>query len=75
MCLSVRIRVFMDEKYFAKKIEEKWQKKWAESGAFQAEIDDDHVLLEPGDVLHLKATIPHRWENAAHGPSRMCAPP
>ena len=30
----------MDEKYFAKKIEEKWQKKWAESGAFEAEIDD-----------------------------------
>ncbi len=29
----------MDEKYFAKKIEQKWQKKWAESGAFHAEID------------------------------------
>ena len=40
-------------------------------GRVRFEIDDDHVLLEPGDVLHLKSTIPHRWENAAHGPSRM----
>ncbi len=28
----------MDEKYFAKKIEQKWQQKWADSGAFHAEI-------------------------------------
>jgi len=27
----------MDEKYFAKKIEQKWQQKWAETGAFNAE--------------------------------------
>ncbi len=27
----------MDEKYFAKKIEEKWQKRWAETGYFEAE--------------------------------------
>ena len=29
----------MDEKYFAKKIEQKWQRKWAESGAFEAEAE------------------------------------
>ncbi|HEY0429984.1 MAG TPA: class I tRNA ligase family protein [Pyrinomonadaceae bacterium] len=29
----------MDEKYFAQKIEQKWQKRWAESGAFEAEVD------------------------------------
>lgn len=29
----------MDEKYFAKKIEQKWQRKWAESGAFEVEIE------------------------------------
>ena len=26
----------MNEKYFAKKVEAKWQKKWAETGAFTA---------------------------------------
>ncbi len=29
----------MDEKYFAKKIEQKWQRIWAESGAFHAEAE------------------------------------
>ena len=29
----------MDEKYFAKKIEQKWQRKWAESGAFEVEAE------------------------------------
>src|ERR1044072_4947455 len=28
----------MDEKYFSKKIEEKWQRRWAETGYFNAEI-------------------------------------
>lgn len=40
-------------------------------GRVRFEIDGEHVLLEPGEVLHLKATIPHRWENAAEGPSRI----
>ncbi len=30
----------MDEKYFAKKIEQKWQQKWVESGAFNAEAEE-----------------------------------
>jgi leucyl-tRNA synthetase len=50
----------MDEKYFAKKIEDKWQKKWAESGAFNAEIDDARpkfyqleMLPYPSGNLHM----------------------
>ena len=30
----------MDEKYFAKKIEQKWQRKWADTGAFNAEAEE-----------------------------------
>jgi transcriptional regulator with XRE-family HTH domain len=40
-------------------------------GRVRFEVDGEHILCEPGDVLHLKATVPHRWENAAEGPSRM----
>jgi len=29
----------MDEKYFAQKIEQKWQKRWASNKTFEAEID------------------------------------
>ena len=50
----------MDEKYFAKKIEQKWQKKWAENGAFHAEIDEDRpkfyqleMLPYPSGNLHM----------------------
>lgn len=50
----------MDEKYFAKKIEAKWQKKWAESGAFEVEISDERpkffqleMLPYPSGNLHM----------------------
>ena len=50
----------MDEKYFAKKIEAKWQKKWLESGAFNADIDDEkpkfyqlEMLPYPSGNLHM----------------------
>jgi len=50
----------MDEKYFAKKIEAKWQRKWMESGAFNAEIDDTRpkfyqleMLPYPSGNLHM----------------------
>jgi leucyl-tRNA synthetase len=50
----------MDEKYFAKKIEQKWQQKWAESGAFNAEIEDERpkfyqleMLPYPSGNLHM----------------------
>ncbi len=52
--------IVMDEKYFAKKIEAKWQAKWAESGAFEAEISDEkpkffqlEMLPYPSGNLHM----------------------
>lgn len=50
----------MDEKYFAKKVEQKWQAKWAESGAFNAEAGDERpkfyaleMLPYPSGNLHM----------------------
>ncbi|MEJ7711096.1 MAG: class I tRNA ligase family protein [Pyrinomonadaceae bacterium] len=50
----------MDEKYYAEKIEEKWQKRWVESGAFEAEADaakERFYCLEmppyPSGFLHM----------------------
>ena len=50
----------MDEKYFAKKIEQKWQRIWAEGGAFHAEMDDERpkfyqleMLPYPSGNLHM----------------------
>ncbi|MGI8670490.1 MAG: leucine--tRNA ligase, partial [Aridibacter sp.] len=50
----------MDEKYFAQKIERKWQKRWAERGTFEAEIVDDkekfyclEMLPYPSGKLHM----------------------
>lgn len=50
----------MDDKYFAKKVEKKWQAKWTESGAFAAEIDVDRpkffqleMLPYPSGNLHM----------------------
>ena len=50
----------MDEKYFAKKIEDKWQKKWVESRVFEAEIDEEkqkfyqlEMLPYPSGFLHM----------------------
>lgn len=50
----------MDEKYFAKKIEAKWQKKWAESMAFEPSIDEARpkfyqleMLPYPSGNLHM----------------------
>ena len=50
----------MDEKYFAKKIEAKWQKKWAEAESFKAEIDEEkpkfyalEMLPYPSGNLHM----------------------
>ena len=52
--------LFMDEKYFAKKVEQKWQKIWAESGAFHAEINAEkpkfyqlEMLPYPSGNLHM----------------------
>lgn len=32
-------------------------------GSIAFTIDDDHFLLEEGDSLTFKASLPHRWEN------------
>ncbi len=50
----------MDEKYFAQKIERKWQKRWAENKSFEAVIDDTkekfyalEMLPYPSGRLHM----------------------
>jgi leucyl-tRNA synthetase len=50
----------MDEKYFPEKIEEKWQRVWAETGAFEVEPDDARpkffcleMLPYPSGFLHV----------------------
>ncbi|MBK9155971.1 MAG: leucine--tRNA ligase [Chloracidobacterium sp.] len=50
----------MDEKYFAKKIEQKWQKKWADSRAFEASMESNkpkfyqlEMLPYPSGNLHM----------------------
>jgi leucyl-tRNA synthetase len=50
----------MDEKYFAQKIENKWQRIWAEKGAFEAEAGGDkpkfyqlEMLPYPSGTLHM----------------------
>lgn len=40
-------------------------------GRIRFELNGEYVLLEQGDTLHLDATVPHRWENAAEGQSRI----
>src|SRR5207249_489907 len=50
----------MDEKYFPEKIEEKWQERWREAGAFEAHDDDERpkfyaleMLPYPSGFLHM----------------------
>jgi len=50
----------MDEKYFPKKVEQKWQRRWAETHAFEAEIDSEkpkfyalEMLPYPSGNLHM----------------------
>ncbi|HQU86891.1 MAG TPA: class I tRNA ligase family protein, partial [Pyrinomonadaceae bacterium] len=50
----------MDEKYFAQKIEDKWQTKWRETGAFETDVDDTkpkfyalEMLPYPSGNLHM----------------------
>lgn len=50
----------MDEKYFPEKIEEKWQKRWAETSAFATRAADDRpkfyaleMLPYPSGFLHM----------------------
>jgi transcriptional regulator with XRE-family HTH domain len=41
------------------------------SGKVKVDLDGQTHVLEEGDAVHLKGSVPHRWENAADGPSRM----
>ena len=50
----------MDEKYFAQKIEQKWQRRWAENKTFEAAIDESRekfyaleMLPYPSGRLHI----------------------
>ena len=50
----------MDEKYFAQKIERKWQKLWAERGTFEAKVEKERekfycleMLPYPSGKLHM----------------------
>src|SRR5712691_11068160 len=50
----------MDEKYFPEKIEEKWQQRWSEAGAFEAHDNDPRpkyyaleMLPYPSGFLHM----------------------
>jgi leucyl-tRNA synthetase len=50
----------MDEKYYPEKIEEKWQRVWAETGAFEVEAEDARpkffcleMLPYPSGFLHM----------------------
>jgi leucyl-tRNA synthetase len=50
----------MDEKYFPEKIEEKWQSRWTETGAFEAEPSNERtpfycleMLPYPSGFLHM----------------------
>ena len=50
----------MDEKYFAKKVEQKWQARWTAGGVFNAETDDSRpkfyqleMLPYPSGNLHM----------------------
>jgi hypothetical protein len=47
----------MDEKYFPKKVEQKWQKKWSENGAFNAEVDDSRPKFYQLEMLHTRRAI------------------
>ena len=41
----------MDEKYFPEKIEEKWQRRWEEAGAFEVEAGGAREVCARGRVV------------------------
>jgi len=56
---SVKV-IAMDEKYFPEKVEEKWQQRWEESGAFEVYVDEAkpefyclEMLPYPSGFLHM----------------------
>lgn len=55
-----RLSKIMDEKYYAEKIEKKWQQRWAERGTFEVNVDEEkekfyclEMLPYPSGRLHM----------------------
>ena len=69
----------MDEKYFAQKIENKWQKRWAENGTFEAEIGGAkkkfyclEMLPYPSGRLHMGHVRNYSIGDALSWYKRLC---
>ena len=65
--MNRRAKVVMDEKYFPAKVEEKWQRRWEESRAFEAvrgaAVEKHFYCLEtpasPSGSLHMEHVRNH----------------
>src|SRR5438067_1058555 len=69
----------MDEKYFPEKIEEKWQQRWSESGAFEAHDEDVRpkfyaleMLPYPSGFLHMGHVRNYAIGDALAWYKRLC---
>lgn len=42
-----------------------------EEGELEVEVQGERIRIGPGDVLHLKASLPHRWRNGGRRPAQF----